>query len=239
MMTAYHWKRCQVLRYITVFFLLVLTSLICNSEDYNPPAWRSQTDSSFQLWRFNFLGSDARQNECSEFNSNTTPWGQSSTPDKLDNPYQEITGICAEYQTPWMISGQMDWLREYNFRDGVWMLKGDTRLPVFMSFMVPNADRARESSTDVHVQIVSEDNGTEPEVILRYPATNSNQAFIEIPASEKGNSVSLPLGWNVQVFKFEIPFCPLYQIVQIKPPPGSKATYIDEVAIDSICKNNQ
>lgn len=226
------------MRYLTVSFLVIMIAMACHSEDYNPPTWRSGPGTSYQIWRFNFQDADPTSGNCSDFIINETPWGQRSTPDKIHNPYQEIAGICAEYQTPWMISGQMDWLREHNLRNGVWMLKGHKRLPVFMNFMIPNADEMEQKHAEIYVQIVYEQSDKTPELTLRYPSADTAEAFIELQAKETEAVSPLPLGWHLLVARFELPLCPLYQILQLKPPSGREVIYIDEVTIDTICRNS-
>jgi hypothetical protein len=216
--------------------ILWVITISIHASDYNPPDWRGQKNSSYQIWRFDFNEDEETGiGGCQVFNSNITPWGQRSTPDRVDNPFEERHGICSEYQTPWMISGKMDWQREHDLRNGVWMLSSDRRFPVFMNFMIANADQI-EGSTEIYVQLVHQITNGSPKLILRYPADEPELGFYEIQAEADSEITVLPFDWRLQLFRFEMNTCPLYQIIQISPPDSKIAMYLDEVVVDTICK---
>lgn len=226
------------------FLLLMLCSLGTIStwaeEGLQSPVWRGQPGSSFQLWNFTFINegdNDKRSSFCENFGEHQTPWGHRSPPEILDNPYEKSAGICVELRSPWMISGGMDWLRQYKEGQGVWVLRWNKYLPVFLNFMVTNTRQGTGKQAQHHVRVIYRMRSSEPQLFLRYPSENSDHPFISVPPTKKYDMVELPGQWKLQSYLFEIPACPHYHIVQILPSVGREAIYIDEVSIDSICKD--
>ncbi len=208
-----------------------------SADDLTPPHWRGQASATIQKWDFLFqdTGSKKHGSSCAGDLNQQTPWGQSGTPEFIDNQYEKITGICTEFKSLWMISQKLDWLAEHNDRRGIWHLQSDRSLPVFLNFIIPNAGPLESQESEIQVQITYESKKAHPGVEIKYFLHESPGSFASFEPVDEFEDRHLPGDWTHRVYRFKTDWCPKFEVIQITPPERSNI-YIDEVVVDTICR---
>jgi hypothetical protein len=228
------------MRYYILFTLLFLLSNSIRSDDLNSPAWRGIQGSTFQQWDFHFISpSTSRQYSasCVSLEGNKTPWGHRGPPDQVDNPFQEQSGVCVEYKTMWALTDQIEWLKEYNGRQGVWRLNIDPSHFNSIEFIIPNKFSQKVKSKETQVQITYEGVKLHPivRILILLPGKDTGYTYLK-PENEYQSGV-LPEGWLHRTFSFKTDFCPGFENVQISSPDRGEI-YIDKVVVDTICRKH-
>jgi hypothetical protein len=228
------------MRGLVYLFLLLFNPILVPAADLNPPNWRGTDGSTFQQWEFRFDQSVKPSNSslaCYEKNLNKTPWGQQAAPDQLTNPYQQKTGICVEFKSLWSITKDLDWLLEYNGRDGVWKLESEGTFANFLNFIVPNAATKDDTSTLIQLQLEYFGSSGAPVIGVHYPA-GALAGYIPLIPIEEDPNTGLPDGWSHYRAMFKADGCPRFESVFIYPPEQGEA-HIDSVIIDTVCLQNR
>jgi hypothetical protein len=218
---------------------LMSSLLTAKAADLTPPDWRGQSGSTFQQWDFHYeKESDLVQlsKDCSQINSIDPTSGELTLPDVLDNPYIESTGICVEFKSLWFITKRLDWHRSYNDRDGIWELQNNRTFENFLNFIIPNAEKSEETSTVIQVQIIYFRFNGLPNIKIQYPS-NNNSTTEELKPVITSPETILPNDWMHSSITFVIEGCPRYESIYIYPPERTD-TFIDSIAIDTLCTND-
>ena len=229
------------MRNCILFNLLLLTSISCRSDDLDPPTWRGTQGSSFQQWDFLFVSPSANKQtslNCSSPEVNKTPWGHRGPPDKVNNPFQEQSGICVEFKTMSTIMDKIDWLEEYNDRHGVWRLKIDPTSFNSLDFIIPNNSSLKKQTMETQVQLSYEDVNLHPTVKILMLLPGLGEGYIFLQSTNEYQSGILPGGWLQRTFRFETDFCPKFENVRIFPPEHGEI-HIDKVIVDVICRESE
>jgi hypothetical protein len=224
-------------------FLISLFLIPCpaRGDDLDPPSWRGMEGSTFQSWGFKFAADTIikeTQTACRSLDDNKTPWGHRGSPDKVDNPYQQQTGICVEYKTMWPMTDKIDWLEEYNGRQGVWRLKDDSSDFSSIAFIIPGIFSEKATSKETRVQITYTTYNKHPKVKILILPRDKSTDYTYIQANYEYQSALLPNGWLERTFVFDSENCPLFENVRILPHTRDEI-YIDNVVIDTICQDNK
>jgi len=223
------------------FYLICLMSYLLTGEaaDLNPPDWRGQTGATFQQWDFHYeKKSDLTQlaTDCSQLDNADPSSGQLTLPDVLDNPYMKSTGVCVEFKSLWFITKRLDWHRIYNDREGIWELQHNRTFENFLNFIIPNAERLEETSTVIQVQMIYFGLNGLPNIKIQYPSRNSSTTEALKPVLTSLETI-LPNDWLHSSITFVIDGCPRYESIYIYPPERTD-TFIDSIAIDTLCTND-
>jgi len=227
------------MRYCILCNLLLLVSISVRSDDIDPPVWRGDQGSTFQQWDFHFVSpSTSRQSSdnCVSLEQNETPWGHRGPPDRVNNPFQEQSGICVEYKTMWAFTDKIDWIKEYNGRQGVWRLSIGPAYLNSIDFIVPNQISQKVKFNETQVQITYESVKLHPivKILILLPGKDEDSTYLK-PVNEYQSAI-LPEGWLHRTFKFQTDFCPGFENIQISPPDHGEIN-IDKVVVDTICRD--
>jgi len=175
---------------------------------------------------------------CRPFDHNETPWGHRGLPDKIHNPFQEQTGFCAEYKTMWAMTDKIDWLEEYNGKQGVWRLNVESGDFSSIDFNIPNDFLRHTDIKLTQVQVTYSASNNYPIVKILILLPEDTEDYIFILAKNEYQSAILPDGWRQHTYIFETDYCPSFENIKILPP-DNRELFIDSVVIDTVCREKK
>jgi len=134
------------------------------------------------------------------------PWGERGSPERASNPYQEESGTYLEYRTLWAMTDKLNWLKEYNNRQGVWHLNMDAGEFTSLDFIVPNKYSNATESKKIQVQITYHGSSDAPREKILILLKQKNEEYIHLLPSSDYQSGLMPEGWVQHTFVFKTDF---------------------------------